>query len=189
MKTLPLLIASFLLVACDPAESTKNDFSTKNDKGVQVSPKEAVKEHEPRQDSKERILTKEEQLSAQQQPLKVLVKDLLSETATVDIRVYNTAEGFLQDGGAIATYRFKPKNGVAELFIEDLKYGVYAMAIYQDLDESGKIGKNLVGIPNEPFAVSNDVKPGLGAPPFEACSFNYSEKEFEVVVHLLDGVL
>lgn len=42
----------------------------------------------------------------------------------------------------------------------DLPYGTYALAVYHDINDNGKLDTNVFGIPTEPYAFSNnpDVK-------------------------------
>jgi uncharacterized protein (DUF2141 family) len=49
--------------------------------------------------------------------------------------------------------------------------GEWAVAVSQDLNNNDKLDKNFLGIPTEPFAFSNNVKPRLSAPRFEECKF------------------
>ena len=59
------------------------------------------------------------------------------------------------------------------------------MAIYQDVDGDGKITKNLIGIPKEPYAFSNNYKPTIKAPSFNDCKFTYSAKSNTVNMKLI----
>jgi len=51
------------------------------------------------------------------------------------------------------------------------KEGWYAIAMFQDEDESGKIKQDKVGIPEEPYAFSNNIHPRVEAPSFSSCKF------------------
>ncbi|WP_052695484.1 DUF2141 domain-containing protein [Hymenobacter sp. AT01-02] len=53
----------------------------------------------------------------------------------------------------------------------DLPNGEWAVAITQDTNNNDKLDKNMVGIPTEPFAFSNNVRPRLSPPDFEDCKF------------------
>jgi uncharacterized protein (DUF2141 family) len=77
-----------------------------------------------------------------------------------------------------------PKNGKQYMLIKrkitgktftytfhDLPPGEYALAVYQDMNSNGRINKNLLGIPTEPYGFSNDIKPRLSAPSFEKTRF------------------
>jgi len=50
----------------------------------------------------------------------------------------------------------------------------YAIAAYHDLDDDAKLGRNLLGIPTEPFGFGNDAEVRFRAPGFEATSITVS---------------
>ena len=50
--------------------------------------------------------------------------------------------------------------------------GRYAFAFLHDEDDNGRMNSDLIGLPQEGFGFSNDVRAGLGgAPSFESASF------------------
>jgi len=53
----------------------------------------------------------------------------------------------------------------------ELAPGEWAVALSQDLNNNDKLDKNFLGIPTEPFAFSNNLKPRLSAPSFQECKF------------------
>lgn len=118
-------------------------------------------------------------------PLTVNVTNLESRTGTVVIGVYGKNNKFLDEKDEIKEYRFKPKNGKLSVKISDLEFGEFGMAIYQDVDGDGKITKNLIGVPKEPYAFSNNYKPTVKAPSFDDCKFQYSAKANTVNMKLI----
>jgi uncharacterized protein (DUF2141 family) len=72
------------------------------------------------------------------------------------------------------------------LEINDLPYGNYAIALYQDKNKNGTMDKNFVGVPKEPFAFTNNIKPRFSAPSFEDCEITYSEDNHKITVNLLN---
>jgi uncharacterized protein (DUF2141 family) len=54
----------------------------------------------------------------------------------------------------------------------------------QDMNDSWAIDKNGLGIPKEPYAFSNDIRPKLRAPSFDDCKFIYSKKENSITVKM-----
>lgn len=52
---------------------------------------------------------------------------------------------------------------------KSLPEGVYAVACFVDENGNGKIDKNWLGIPSEPYCFSANYKPVLSAPDFEDC--------------------
>lgn len=55
---------------------------------------------------------------------------------------------------------------------EGLKEGPYAISIFHDVNDNGKLDANFMGIPNEPYAFSNNAKGMFGPPKFEDCRFD-----------------
>ncbi len=49
----------------------------------------------------------------------------------------------------------------------DIPQGKYAVSIYQDISENGKLDQNFLGIPKEPIGFGNNYRP-FGKPKFES---------------------
>jgi uncharacterized protein (DUF2141 family) len=47
--------------------------------------------------------------------------------------------------------------------------GSYAILVYQDSNSNGKFDRNFIGIPNEPYALSQNFHPKMSSPTFEEC--------------------
>lgn len=105
------------------------------------------------------------------QAVTVVVSALVSTTSTVKLYFYNTREGFLKSGKWAFSKAVKPEGKSGFLLPVDLPTGEWAVAITQDLNNNDKIDKNFVGIPTEPYAFSNNVRPTLAAPDFNECKF------------------
>ena len=101
----------------------------------------------------------------------VVVSSLVSTTAAVKLYFYNTREGFLKSGKWVFSKAVQP-GGKREFTLPvDLPRGEWAVAITQDLNNNNKIDKNFLGIPTEPYAFSNNVRPTVAAPGFDECKF------------------
>jgi uncharacterized protein (DUF2141 family) len=107
-------------------------------------------------------------------PLTLVITNLVSRTAPVIVGLYDEKCKFPDPKGQLKIYTFKPDSVTLTATIADLPFGTYALAIYQDVNSNGKIDKNLIGIPTEPYAFSNNYKPTVKAPGFKNCSFEYS---------------
>jgi uncharacterized protein (DUF2141 family) len=53
----------------------------------------------------------------------------------------------------------------------DLPPGKYAAVAFQDFNGNGKLDKNFLGIPKEPYGFSNGARGSTGPPTFTAASF------------------
>ncbi|MBD2724611.1 DUF2141 domain-containing protein [Hymenobacter armeniacus] len=105
------------------------------------------------------------------QPVTVTVTSLVSTTSAVKLYFYNTREGFLKSGKWAFSKTVKPAGKSEFTLPVELPQGEWAVAITQDLNNNDKIDKNFLGIPTEPYAFSNNVRPTVAAPGFDECKF------------------
>ena len=84
---------------------------------------------------------------------------------------YNVRDKFLQRGG-YAFVRVVQPGGKQQVTVPiDLPNGEWAVVITQDTNNNDKLDKNFIGIPTEPYAFSNNVRPKLAPPDFNDCKF------------------
>ena len=57
--------------------------------------------------------------------------------------------------------------------IDDLKPGYYVIRVFHDLNDNDKLDKNFIGIPSEPYGVSNNAKEKFGPPKYKKAKFYY----------------
>lgn len=109
--------------------------------------------------------------AAATETVKVVVTALASAQSTVKLNFYNSPEKFLKDGQVTIRMVVKP-DGKNEITVPvELTPGEWAVALTQDLNNNDKLDKNFLGIPTEPFAFSNNIKPRFSAPSFQECKF------------------
>ncbi len=118
-------------------------------------------------------------------PLILTIMNLESSTAPIVVGVYGTKNKFPDPKDQFKEYQFKPRGKKLVAKITNLKFGEYAMAIYQDENGNGKIDKNILGIPTECYGFSNNYKPMIKAPRFDNCEFEYSAKANTVSINLI----
>jgi uncharacterized protein (DUF2141 family) len=58
----------------------------------------------------------------------------------------------------------------------DLPQGDYAVAVYQDKNQNKRLDTNFLGIPQEPYAFSNNVRPKFRAPNFDEAKIGLWEQ-------------
>jgi uncharacterized protein (DUF2141 family) len=104
----------------------------------------------------------------------VVVSALASSQSVVKLNFYNAADKFLQKDQQAFRLVVKPE-GKTEISVPvELTPGEWAVALTQDTNNNDKLDKNFLGIPTEPYAFSNNVRPRLAAPKFEECKFMVS---------------
>jgi len=73
--------------------------------------------------------------------------------------------------------------GVTGMFT-GLPNGDFAVAVYQDENGNGKLDKNLVGVPTEPYGFSRDAMGRMGPPRFADAKLKVDGTSQTIVIHL-----
>lgn len=106
---------------------------------------------------------------AQAADLTVHIDDVKTANGNVVIAVYNSEGSFLkQPTKATGTPAATAGNTVV---FKDLPEGEYAFAVYHDANSNGKMDKNIVGIPTEDYAFSNNAMGKMGPPNYASAKF------------------
>ncbi len=85
----------------------------------------------------------------------------------VRVTIYNSAESFLEAPFA-KRYALINDHGLAIVPLHGIAPGEYSLAAYLDENGDGKLNRGkILGIPKEPVAFSNGVKPKLSKPSFD----------------------
>jgi len=75
-------------------------------------------------------------------------------------------------GGAPVAGRVVPaRPSPAVVVFEGVEPGRYAVKMFHDLDGDGEMDANVLGIPSEPYAFSNNAPASFGPPGFEKAAF------------------
>jgi uncharacterized protein (DUF2141 family) len=96
--------------------------------------------------------------------LTIHIDDVKAAAGSVMVAVFNSEGSFLKapfkSAGTPAAV-----NGTT-VIIHDLPEGEYAFAVYHDANGNGKMDKNLLGIPTEDYAFSNNALGKMGPPSY-----------------------
>lgn len=114
-----------------------------------------------------------------QNKLTIVVDGIEEIKGKLFVALFNSPSTFLKKGykGKIVDI----ESNVIEVEFTDLPTGEYAISLYQDENENGKLDTGLFGIPTEKYAFSNSAEGFMGAPSFKSCKFNLDGNK---VVHL-----
>ncbi|WP_264563636.1 DUF2141 domain-containing protein [Flavobacterium sp. N3904] len=112
-------------------------------------------------------------MSAQNVNLTVSVSGLKNNTGVVKVGLYNSEGTFLKSIYKSITSEIK--NNSATVTFVGIPKGEYGISTYQDENSNGKLDKNMMGIPSEDFACSNDAKGFMGPPKYEDAKFNINK--------------
>ena len=117
-------------------------------------------------------------------PSLILQIEEVEENGTLYVSFCANSEEWTDNGAY--NFELDASKGQSNQFkIETLPKGTYAIALFQDLNNNGKLDTNLLGIPKEPYAFSNNVKPVFSAPKFQQCSFEFTEENQLISISLI----
>ncbi|MBM3603406.1 MAG: DUF2141 domain-containing protein [Alphaproteobacteria bacterium] len=115
--------------------------------------------------------------------LEVVVTGVTTDRGTIGCSLHREAQGF-PGSGALAEVTVQPGQGTASCRFSDLQSGRYAVAVAHDVNGNGRIDTNFLGIPQEPWAVSGNVRPLMRAPNFNEAAFDLGEGPHRIEISL-----
>src|SRR3954463_3879175 len=136
--------------------------------------------------------------------LRITVEGIRSSHGTILIGLYDSLEtftraielsdkdGFLNDPNRFAAVALRANTAMkSAVVVTNLDPGQYAIILFHDENGNGKLDKNALGVPTEPYGFSNNVQGFLGPPAFEKAvmQINAGDKAVRIVLiyHDLTG--
>ncbi len=117
--------------------------------------------------------------------LEVSVSNLENSNAPIYFAIYQDDKFFLKTDKMYKGLRVSPKGSTQPKVKISVPAGEYALAVYQDINENGKLDLNFLGIPTEPYGFSQNFKPRLSAPNFSDIKV-YVKSKTSIAIKLLD---
>jgi uncharacterized protein (DUF2141 family) len=102
----------------------------------------------------------------------VVVRNLRSDSGELAGGLYTSARLWLGEDRAAADCHAPIRRGEARCVFEIPAGGHMAFAAMHDEDGDGQLDRDFLGLPQEGYAFSNDVREPFGPPSFEAASFS-----------------
>ncbi len=136
--------------------------------------------------SAQKVRDTSESITKSTAKLTLEIKNVKSNLGRIFISIYNSPNTFL------SPEKFKQQ----EIFVADtmvdgkikttyvLPVGEYAIAIFHDNNDNGKMDTNFIGIPNEPSGMSNGHVPKFGPPRYSESKFQLPEEGLLQVIPL-----
>jgi uncharacterized protein (DUF2141 family) len=119
-----------------------------------------------------------------QYTLKVKVHGIQNTNGQIELSIYNDPKVFPEVGKTYKMIRIDSKVGEIVYEFTNLPAGEYAIATFHDENNDKECNTNLIGVPTEAFAFSNDFRPFLSAPDFSDCSFKV-DKNMEISIEMV----
>ncbi len=104
--------------------------------------------------------------------LHLLVTNIQRGKGSISVAVFQDQEHFFKVPLVSKTVR---ATADSLSFSVPLAPGTYAVAVYQDLNDNGKLDRGWFGIPTEPYGLSLNYRPTFSKPTFDDCKFAFSK--------------
>ena len=98
-----------------------------------------------------------------------------SNDGKVMIALFNSEEGYSETGENFKSIALEIKDRKCEWVIENLPFGEYAIKLYHDENSNGKMDRNMLGIPSEDYAFSNNATGNFGPAEYEDAKFIFNK--------------
>ena len=106
--------------------------------------------------------------------IKIVVKDIESNDGKMFFALYSTDITFLDK--AFKAVKTEIQNNQCNITFEDIPEGIYAVSIFHDENDNGKLDTNCLGIPMEDYGCSNNANGFMGPP-------KWGDAKFELKAH------
>jgi uncharacterized protein (DUF2141 family) len=118
--------------------------------------------------------------------LVVEVNGLRNDKGEVLISLFKGKDGFPGKADkAVQKAKATISGQKAVITFSNVPPGEYALSLMHDEDRDGKLATNMLGIPKEGYAASNNVKNSFGPPKYEDAKFNLEGPEKKLQVSMV----
>lgn len=119
-------------------------------------------------------------MSASATEVNVNITDIDALQGTLYIQIFNSEKAFDGKGKATQSSKLKVTEEQHSVVFKDLENGTYAVKLFHDENENGKMDSNVLGIPKEGYGFSNNGG-AFGPASFKDASFDVTEdKKIEI---------
>jgi len=92
---------------------------------------------------------------------------------------------FPDTNGSIARLDLVAREGTVTVVLKDMPQGDYAVSAFHDENANGELDQNILGIPTEGYAFSNDASGFLGPPSFDDAAVTVGKDSVTATAHLV----
>jgi uncharacterized protein (DUF2141 family) len=114
--------------------------------------------------------------------LSVEVQNIQSKQGAVFVALFKPGKDFPE--GTPFEGKKSAVDGKNALVTFSVEPGDYAVAVYHDENNNGKMDKRMFGIPKEPYGMSNNFRPTVSAPKFSDCQFTVGQSDKKISIQI-----
>ena len=110
-------------------------------------------------------------LLAQTADIEVNIVGIKPISGKIMIALFNSKETYFELDKMLAGYEINVDSTNLNCTFHDLPFGTYAITIYHDEDNNGKMNRNWLGMPTEGYAFSNNFSSSIRPASFNDAAF------------------
>ncbi len=129
--------------------------------------------------------------------LKLIIDGVKSRSGTIMLGLYDRSDGFIAaikrgsatglliDKERVVGVALRAITGSQSISFSQLPLGRYAVIVYHDENDDGRLDENSWGVPTEGYGFSNNAQGFLSAPSFDAAAVTLSATDKTVAISLI----
>lgn len=116
--------------------------------------------------------------------LKIRINGFQNENGTCRFALDNSGELYESNDSVFIGKILKIQNYSVVISIDSLAFGEYAIKVFHDENNNGKLDKNFLGIPSEAYGYSNNASGWFGPPSWEDAKFYFGVDRMEKLINI-----
>lgn len=118
---------------------------------------------------------------AQAGSLSITVENIQHDSGQVMLALCQSKAAFDGEEPAIASFMQAPNGESLTISTTALPPGEYGIRVMHDVDGDGEMGSNMLGMPTEPWAFSNNATGNFGPPTWEDIVFTIDDDATQTI--------
>lgn len=118
--------------------------------------------------------------------LTISIENINAPKGVIWVGIYNSPDNFLVKERSILKKINVYRTGKTRIAVPALPYGEYAIALFHDINENGKMDNNFWGVPTEPYAFSGQVQSKWRLPLYNEVKFQFWQGNGDLKLKLED---
>ena len=113
--------------------------------------------------------------------LSITISNIHPVEGNIFIAIYDNNDDYMDIEKASFQKIAAVESDVQTIIMNNIPAGEYAVSVFHDLNNNGKLDTNAIGIPVEPYGFSNDARGKFGPPKFRNTKFTFkSTREIKI---------
>jgi uncharacterized protein (DUF2141 family) len=117
--------------------------------------------------------------------LTVFVDDIRNDHGRVYVTLFNSAATWLDGKQSLQDESVPAHPGQISVTFHDVPPGRYGVVVFHDENGNTVMDFDLLGLPTEGFAFSNQARPFLSAPSFDRCAFEMGSQNAHISIKMI----